>query len=174
VTPVIAASLITLYIVPTVSSRNRLAVTGSEANPEPADPRGIIRRVIIMKRILLATSMFTALMLTIGVFTAQAKLEPKKTERATIQFTETVKLLNVFLRGEYFIVHDEDKMALGEDCTYVYDAKGRLVVSFHCTPVERPKSEKFRVVASRSTIPNGPAEIKEIQFAGTTEGHLIP
>lgn len=128
-----------------------------------------------MKRILLATSMFAALMLTFGVFTTQAKPEPKKTERATIEFTETVKLLDVFLKGEYSIVHDEDKMAKGEDCTYVYDAKGKLVVSFHCTPVERPKSEKFRVVvASRSTITNGPAEIKEIQFAGSTEAHLAP
>ena len=126
-----------------------------------------------MKRLLFAASMFTALMITIGVFTAQAKTEPKKTEKATIEFTETVKLLDVFLKGEYFIVHDEDMMAKGEDCTYVYDAKGALVVSFHCTPVERPKSEKFRVVASRSTNANGPAEIKEIQFAGSTEAHLV-
>ena len=118
--------------------------------------------------------MFAALLLVIGVFTAQANPESKKTERATIECTETVKLLDVFLKGEYFIVHDEDKMAKGEDCTYVYDAKGKLVVSFHCTPVERPKSEKFRVVAYRSTITNGPAEIKEIQFAGSTEAHLVP
>jgi uncharacterized membrane protein len=127
-----------------------------------------------MKRLLLATSMFTALMISIGVFTAQAKTEPKNNERATVEFTETVRLLNVFLKGEYLIVHDEDKMAKGEACTYVYDAKGALVVSFHCTPVERPKSDRFRVVASRSTITNGPADIKEIQFAGSTEAHLIP
>lgn len=127
-----------------------------------------------MKRLLFAASMFTALMITMGVFTAQAKTEAKKTERASIEFTETVKLLNVFLKGEYLIVHDEDKMAKGEDCTYVYDARGTLVVSFHCTPVERPKSEKFRVVTSRSIITNGPAEIKEIQFAGSMEAHLIP
>ena len=127
-----------------------------------------------MKKLLFAASMFTALIITIGVFTAQAKTEPKNNERATIEFTETVKLLNVFLKGEYLIVHDEDRMAKGEACTYVYDAKGALVVSFHCTPVERPKSETFRVVASRGTNANGPAEIKEIQFAGSTEAHLIP
>lgn len=127
-----------------------------------------------MKRILLATSMFAALMLTIGVFTAQANPESNKTERATIEFTETVKLLDVFLKGEYLILHDEDKMAKGEDCTYVYDAKGKLVVSFHCTPVERPKADRFRVVTARSVISNGPAEIKEIQFAGSTEAHLVP
>lgn len=126
-----------------------------------------------MKRILLATSMFAALVLTIGVFTAQAKPEPKKTERATIEFNEQVKLLNVFLKGEYFIMHDEDRMAKGEDCTYIYDAKGKLVVSFHCTPVERPKADRFRVVTARSIITNGPAEIREIQFAGSTEAHLV-
>jgi hypothetical protein len=127
-----------------------------------------------MKKLLFAASMFTALVITIGVFTAQAKAEPKKTETATIQFTETVKLLDVFLKGEYLIVHDEYKMAKGEDCTYVYDAKGSLVISFHCTPVERRKSDRFRVVTSRSTITNGPADVKEIQFAGSTEAHLVP
>jgi hypothetical protein len=118
--------------------------------------------------------MFAALMLTIGVFTAQANPESNKTERATIEFTQTVKLLDVFLKGEYLIVHDEDKMAKGENCTYVYDAKGKLVVSFHCTPVERPKADRFRVVTARSVMSNGPAEIKEIQFAGSTEAHLVP
>src|SRR4030095_16545783 len=118
-----------------------------------------------MKRLLFAASMFIALVITIGVFTAQATAEPKKNEKATVEFTETVKLQGVFLKGDYVFVHDEDKMAKGEDCTYVYDSKGALVVSFHCTPVERPKSERFRVVASRGTITNGPAEIREIQFA---------
>ena len=127
-----------------------------------------------MKILLFAASMLTALAITIGIFTVQAKAEPKKNERATIEFTETVKLMGVFLKGEYVIVHDEDKMAKGQDCTYVYDAKGTLVVSFHCTPVERQKSERFRIVASRATITNGPAEIKEIQFAGSTEAHLVP
>jgi hypothetical protein len=148
-------------------------VTGFEEDRSRRIPRVIIQEGI-MKRLLFAASMFTALVITIGVFTAQAKAEPKKNERATIEFTETVKLMGVFLKGEYVIVHDEDKMAKGQDCTYVYDAKGTLVVSFHCTPVERQKSERFRIVASRATITNGPAEIKEIQFAGSTEAHLVP
>ncbi|MEK6410638.1 MAG: hypothetical protein AABN34_27240 [Acidobacteriota bacterium] len=127
-----------------------------------------------MKKVLFAASMFTALVITIGVFTAPTKAEPTKVDRATIEFNEQVKLLNVFLKGEYFITHDEDKMAKGEDCTYIYDAKGKLVVSFHCTPVERPKADRFRVVTARSIITNGPAEVREIQFAGSTEAHLVP
>ncbi|MFY9572636.1 MAG: hypothetical protein WAV20_14650, partial [Blastocatellia bacterium] len=117
---------------------------------------------------------FTALVITTGVFTALAKAEPKKTERATVEFNEQVKLLDVFLKGKYLIVHDEDKMAKGEDCTYVYDATGKLVVSFHCTPVERRKADRFKVVTSRSIIANVPSEIKEIQFAGSTEAHQVP
>jgi hypothetical protein len=94
-------------------------------------------------------------------------------ERATIEFTQTVKLLNVVLKGEYLVVHDEAKMAKGEDCTYLYDSKGKLIVSFHCTPVERPKSDRFRVV-TRRLDPSGLSEVVEIQFAGSTEAHLVP
>jgi hypothetical protein len=127
----------------------------------------------MMKRLIFATSMFAALMITIGVFTAQAKTEPKKNDRATIEFTQTVKLLNVFLKGEYLVVHDEDRMAKGENCTYIYDKSGKLIVSFHCTPVERKKADAFRVVTARLEA-SGLSEIKEIQFAGSTEAHLVP
>lgn len=127
-----------------------------------------------MKRLLLAGSMLTALVMIIGAFAAHAKTESKKSERATVEFTETVKLLGVMLKGEYFIVHDEDLMAKGEDCTYVYDASGKLVVSFHCVPVERPKTERFRMVVSKVNAPYGPGAIKEIQFAGSTEAHQVP
>lgn len=116
--------------------------------------------------------MLFALMMA-GVFAAHAKSESKGNERATVQFNETYKLLDVSLKGEYLVVHDEGGMAKGEDCTYLYDLSGKLVVSFHCTPVQRPKADRFRVVASRLT-PDGILEIKEIQFPGSTEGHLVP
>jgi hypothetical protein len=126
-----------------------------------------------MKRVVIAASMFAALMITIGVFASHTRAEAKPNERATIEFTQTVKLLNVVLKGEYLVVHDEDKMAKGEDCTYVYDRSGKLVISFHCTPVERRKAERFRVVTRRME-PSGLNEITEIQFAGSTEAHLVP
>ena len=125
-----------------------------------------------MKRLLITASMLAALMITIGAFAAHTNAEAKKNERATIEFTQTVKLLNVILRGEYLIVHDEAMMAKGEDCTYLYDRSGKLVVSFHCTPVERPKSDRFRVV-TRRLDPSGISEIVEIQFAGSTEAHRV-
>ena len=125
-----------------------------------------------MKRFLLAGSMLFALMM-VGAFAAHAKSDSRINERATVQFTETYKLVNVFLKGEYLIVHDEGRMAKGEDCTYLYDRSGKLVVSFHCTPVQRPATDHFKVIASRLT-PDGIAEIKEIQFAGSTEAHIVP
>jgi len=125
-----------------------------------------------MKRLLLAGSMLFAVML-LAAFAANAKTDSKINERATVQFTQTVKLMNVFLRGEYLIVHDEGRMAKGEVCTYLYDRSGKLVVSFHCTPVERPKTNTFKVIATRLTQ-DGVSEIKEIQFAGSTEAHIVP
>ena len=125
-----------------------------------------------MKRFLLAGSMLFAVMM-VGAFAAHAKTDSKINERATVQFTETVKLFNVFLRGEYLIVHDEGRMAKGEACTYLYDRSGKLVVSFHCTPVQRPKADHFKVIATRLTA-DGVSEIKEIQFQGSTEAHLVP
>jgi hypothetical protein len=126
----------------------------------------------IMKRLLLALSILAALAIILGVFSVRADTEPKKTESATVRFTEKVKLLNVILKGEYTFVHDDAKMALGEDCTYVYDRAGKLVVSFHCIPVERKKATSFRIVTSRVT--NDLIELSEYQFAGDTEAHQVP
>ena len=124
-----------------------------------------------MKRLLLTSSILAALVLTIGVFSVRAHPEGKKTT-ASVRFTEKVKLMNVILRGEYTFVHDEEKMALGEDCTYVYDRFGKLVISFHCVPVERTKATSFRIVTTRVT--DDLKELKEYQFAGDTEAHQVP
>jgi hypothetical protein len=158
------------YIGFTVIDRNRLAA--AQDAETGAVQEALNQEVGIMKRFLLAGSMLFAVMM-VGAFAAHAKTDSTVNERATVQFTETVKLMNVFLRGEYLIVHDEGRMAKGEDCTYLYDRSGKLVVSFHCTPVERPKADHFRVVATRLTA-DGVSEIKEIQFPGSTEAHLVP
>ena len=126
-----------------------------------------------MKRFLLAASMLAAL-IALSALSTQATTEAKKVDRATIQFNEPVKLLNVFLKGEYTFIHDEEKMATGEDCTYVYDSQGKLVVSFHCIPAERAKAKSFRVLTVQNDRTFGPREIKEYQFAGSTEAHQVP
>ena len=162
-----------------------------------------------MNRHRIAESMLAALMITIGSFAVHTKAEKKKIERATIEFAQPVKLLNMVLKGKYTFVHDEAMKEKGKDCTYVYDSSmassltqwktlggGKLLLSFRCTPVERPKSDRLRVV-TRQIDPSGlgpspttnyagwqrlfrekgPAaqrEIVEIQFAGSREAHQVP
>ena len=80
------------------------------------------------------------------------------------------------MKGEYLFVHDEAAMKRGEDCTYVYKGNApvpnKLVVSFHCVPVERTKATHF-LVRSVETLP-GLIEVQEFQFKGDTEAHGIP
>ena len=161
-----------------------------------------------MKRPLIAASVLALTMMTIGAFAPHIRAEKKRTERATIEFSQPVRLLNVVLKGKYTFVHDEAMIAKGKDCTYVYDSSmassllqwktlrgGKLVVSFHCKAVERPKSNQFRVVTRRmDPSGQGPSpttnfagwqrllwkegieaktDVVEIQFAGSTEAHLV-
>ena len=97
-------------------------------------------------------------------------------ERAVIKFDQPVQLLGVTLKGEYLFVHNDAAMAAGEACTFVYRGQAEnvknLVISFHCTPAERAKAANF-IVRSLITSP-GHYEIREFQFAGSTEAHLVP
>jgi hypothetical protein len=96
-------------------------------------------------------------------------------ERAVVEFKETVKLLNVYLRGEYLIIHDDSKMAQGEPCFYVYSNTDRdkLIIAFHCKPVERDKADHFILVTSRRNLYDVP-EVIEFQFAGANKAHQVP
>lgn len=99
-----------------------------------------------------------------------------KKERALTKFTEPVKLMGVTLKGEYLFVHNDEAMARGEACTFVYkgdsEMPNKLVATFHCTPAARAKVGNFSV-RSLLTSP-GEYEITEFQFAGSTEAHLVP
>ena len=101
-------------------------------------------------------------------------------QKAVVEFTEPVKLLGAILKGEYLFLHDEDKMSRGEPCTWVY-GRGetgkfdKLVVSFHCIPVEREQpAEQFKVIISGMASPFTLPEVVEYRFAGSTEGHQVP
>ena len=91
-------------------------------------------------------------------------------------FSQPVKLMGVTLKGEYLFVHDDEAMARGEACTFVYKGNAEiaknLVASFHCTPAERGKVAHFTV---RTLLASpGQYELRELQFAGSTEAHLVP
>ena len=93
-----------------------------------------------------------------------------------MQFNQPVKLMGLTLKGEYLIVPDDAAMARGEACTFVYkgvaETPDKLVVSFHCTPVERAKVANF--TARTLLSPSGENELREFQFADSTESHLVP
>lgn len=99
-------------------------------------------------------------------------------ESAVVEFPETVKLRGVLLRGEYLVVHDEIKMAQGLPCTYVYRGKDRtdqnLVTAFHCVHADRAEVSNFTVTYARRLAPYAVPEIAELQFAGSTAGHIVP
>jgi len=93
-----------------------------------------------------------------------------------MKFDQPVKLMGATLKGEYLFVHDDEAMARGEACTFVYKGEAEnpnnLVVSFHCTPAVRGKVDYF-TVRTLLTSP-GQYELREFQFRGSTEAHLVP
>jgi len=99
-----------------------------------------------------------------------------RTEKAAITFDRPVTLMDVTLKGQYLFVHDDAAMARGEACTYVYKGTAEnldnLVVSFHCTPVQRYKADYFTVRTSPGAT--GDFELREFQFKGSTEAHVVP
>jgi hypothetical protein len=99
-----------------------------------------------------------------------------KKQKATIQFNHDVVLQGVTLKGEYLFLHDDSAMTRGEACTRVYkgDAEipSKLILAFHCVPLERAKSDYF-IVRTNQVAP-GVTEVTEYQFKGDTEAHGVP
>ena len=115
--------------------------------------------------------------MTLGgsVLRATGKARTAKRQSAEVEFKNPVKLLNVVLKGQYLIVHDDELMARGEACTFVYSLNEgkQLVVSFHCTPVARAEARSFLVRTSRVS-PESMDEVREFQFPGSSEAHQVP
>ncbi len=128
-----------------------------------------------MKRLVLAVAVLGALAFSSGPLLKGSRVQAATNERAVVEFTQTVKLLNVFLRGEYLIIHDDSKMAQGEPCLYVYSNEDpdKLIIAFHCKQVARDKADHFTIRASRRAWFDLP-EVLEIQFAGATTAHRVP
>jgi hypothetical protein len=115
--------------------------------------------------------------LIIGSVSWQTKAaDTARKQSAVMNFDRAVVLHGVTLKGEYLFVHDDAAMQRGEACTYVYEGKApipeKLVVSFHCVPIQRAKAKNFTVRSVESSP--GITELQEFQFAGDTEGHAVP
>src|SRR5437763_13621153 len=105
-----------------------------------------------MKRLLLFAALLCAVTLAIGSsFVSNASKAGQK-QKASMTFTEPVRLQGVVLKGEYLFVHDDAAMMRGEACTFVYkgnvETARNLVVSFHCIPEYRTKVANFPVSAA--------------------------
>lgn len=129
-----------------------------------------------MKRLMLLISLFGVLTLSSSLTSPVNSAALEKKERATTIFYEPVTVLGVTLRGEYLFVHDDEAMARGEACTYIYngleEAPRNLAVSFHCTPALRARVNYF-TVRTVLTLP-GEYRLTEFQFAGSNEAHTVP
>jgi hypothetical protein len=130
---------------------------------------------MIMKSLVLLMAFVFAVALT-SAAPAVSKSSVSHKQKGIMRFNDPVILLGVTLQGEYLFVHDDDAMDRGEACTYVYkgttERSDKLVVSFHCIPVERPRSAYFSV--SSSQVAPGVFEIREYQFKGDIEAHAVP
>ena len=128
-----------------------------------------------MKILWLFTALLSAVILSNSSGPSATNAVAKK-ESAVVKFDGNITLMDIRLKGEYLFVHDDAAMARGEACTFVYkgvaEKRENLIVYFHCTPKVRAIAEHF-VVRTLEVAP-GRSEVKEFQFAGSPEGHLVP
>jgi hypothetical protein len=131
----------------------------------------------MMKTLFLFVALFCAVTLSSGSsMTASGVAKSNHKERAVTKFNQPVTLLGVVLKGEYLFVHDDAAMVRGEACTFVYkgvaEVPDKLVISFHCIAESRGKVASFTIRTNQ--ISPGTNEVREIQFEGSTEAHLVP
>jgi GTP-dependent phosphoenolpyruvate carboxykinase len=123
-------------------------------------------------------ALFGFLMLSGNYLLSGSSATATRLESAVVEFAENVKVRDVILRGEYLFVHDEERMAKGEPCTYIYRGKQqdetKLVASFHCIHVDREMVSEFKATITKRVTPYDVAELTEIQFAGSKDGHRVP
>ena len=129
-----------------------------------------------MRRIALFVAVLCALIIGCVSWETNASNTVRK-QSAVTTFDRAVVVHGVTLKGgEYLFVHDDAAMQRGEACTYVYEGSAaiarKLVVSFHCVPVQRAKAKNF-LIRSVETLP-GFTELQEYQFSGDTEAHAVP
>ncbi len=131
----------------------------------------------MMKRIILTVLIFGALTLSGIGFTAKSLAQAQGKEVVVVEFTDKIKLEDKILQGTYIFEHDDERMAKGEPCMYIYTNNkgkpGERVAAFHCTPVERQVAKQVVISVAMTSDPEV-WKLKEIQFPGSTKGHLVP
>lgn len=128
-----------------------------------------------MKSFFLLVALLFAVAVSSSSVVVTKATAPAKKQKSVVLFNEPVMLQGVTLKGQYLFVHDDVAMARGETCTFVYKGEAeiasKLVVSFHCTPVTRQKVDSFIV---RTELISGVTQLREYQFSGDSEAHMVP
>ena len=130
-----------------------------------------------MKARPLVLSLLIAGVMTVGTVASRSPIGYARTT-AIVNFVDPVLVTDRVVMGPVLIVHDDEKMALGEACTTFYrfdPARGpqEEIVSFHCTPVQREQASTTQLTLSDRTDP-GCKRLLEYQIAGESEAHAIP
>ena len=134
----------------------------------------------VVMKLLAMISILCAIVIGNGAIMLAA---PTGKDIAVVDIPEKTMLMKTALLGKYIFVHDDEKMASGEPCFYIYEYSenqagkpealpDKLVISFHCQPITRAKARQLITTVQMGR--NGEVELREIQFAGTTEGHRVP
>lgn len=136
-----------------------------------------------MKHFLLMSLVVAAVAMLAGAQALRAHAAPPGKDMSVVDLPDKTRVVKIVLQGKYIFVHDDEKMASGAACFDIYeysaDAAGqpearpdKLVVSFHCQPVQREKAT--HIVLTYGMVNPELFELREIQFTGSTEGHRVP
>ena len=136
-----------------------------------------------MKRFSQVSLIFVAIAMIVGAQALRAYAARPGRDISVVDLSDKTRVAKTILQGKYIFVHDDEKMAKGEACFYIYeycaDAAGqpearpdKLVVSFHCQPVQREKAR--HIILTYGMVNPELFELREIQFTGSTEGHRVP
>jgi hypothetical protein len=136
-----------------------------------------------MKQHRLMNLSLITIVILIGASVQSSAAAPPGKEMAVVDLQDKTYLGKTALQGKYIFVHDDSGMAKGEACFYVYEYSqnetgrpevrpDKLVVSFHCEPVTHPEARQMVLTYGMTTA--GQLQLREIQFAGSTEGHRVP
>ena len=136
-----------------------------------------------MKRFWQISLIFSALALIVGAQALRAYAAPPGKDTSVVNLPDKTRVMKTILQGKYIFVHDDEKLASGASCFYIYeysaDAAGqpearpdKLVVSFHCQPIQRERAT--HIVLTYGMVNPELFELREIQFIGSTEGHRVP
>ena len=127
-------------------------------------------------RITVGITLFVALFV-VGTFVSGAGERAGKQQWTVVNFIDPVEVTDRVLMGPVLIVHDDEKMEHGRECTTFYrfdPAKGpqEELVSFHCQPQPKEIAKQTTFTTTRSE--RGCQKLVSYQIGGDAEAHGVP